>query len=167
MNGVSYQSEPFSGVIREALPLLRRHWQEVALYHDRIPLEPDFDYYYAMERMGRVALITARSHGTLVGYMMQVVGPGVHYLKTLWSNNVVLWVDPAFRGRIGLALLIKMEEHLRSRGVTLFEIESKIYKEDDVHLGRILDHRGFRRVAVVHHKVLTSDPEPVQTRPSE
>lgn len=155
MSDVTYQSELFSAVIKEALPLLRRHWQEIALFHDAIPLDPDFDYYYYMERCGRIDLITARSNGVLVGYMMQVGGPGTHFRSTLWSNNVVLWVEPSFRGRIGIGLLIRMEAQLRARGFKLFEVESKIHKEDDVHLGRLLDHRGFLRTGVTHQKLLT------------
>ena len=152
MSEVTYQQERYSDVIREALPLLYRHWQEIGDYHDKIPYDPNFDYYYAQERAGNIALVTARSNGVLIGYCMQVCGYGIHFRQTAWGVNDVIWLDPAFRsGRTGIKLIMKMEELLRSGGVKVFEM---LPRNKHPALGRICDYLGFERIGTIYQKWL-------------
>lgn len=149
MSEVTYQQERYSTVIREALPLLYRHWQEVGAV-EKIPYDPNFDYYYMQERAGNIALVTARSNGVLVGYCMQVCGYGIHYKQTAWGVNDVVYVDPAYRsGWIWVKLLIKMEEVLRSMKVQVFEM---LPRDKHPALGRICDYLGFDRIGTIHQK---------------
>lgn len=153
---ITFQPELFSAVIKEAQPLLRRHWEEIALYQDKIGLRPQWDLYYARERAGYFDLITARSNGVLVGYIGQVTGPGVHYADSLWSVNDLVWLDPAYRfGWVGVKLILAMEDHLRKKGVQVFEMQPKLHFEQDRGgLQKILDHLGFTQIATVHQKLL-------------
>ena len=153
---ITYQSEPFSAVIREATPLLERHWKEIALFQDKIPFSPQFDLYYAWERLGRLEIITARSNGILVGYIGQILGPGVHCSQTLWSLSDLIWLDPAYReGWTGVKLIREMEKRLRERGVKVFELQPKLHFEKDRGgLQKILKYLDFEEVATVHVKLL-------------
>lgn len=150
MSGITYQQESYASVIREALPLLQRHWREVGDHHDQRPFNPNFDYYFGQERAGNIALVTARSNGVLIGYVMQVCGYAIHYRQTRWSCNDVVWLDPAFRsGFVGIKLLTKMEEVLRSMKVHVFEM---LPRDKHPALGRICDYLKFERIGTIRQK---------------
>jgi hypothetical protein len=152
LDGITYQQESYASVIREALPLLQRHHEEIGGWKERIPFDPNFDYYFAQELLGNVVLVTVRSHGVLVGYCMQITGPGIHYKQTQWSVNDLIWLDPAFRsGRIGIELILKMEEALRARKVQMFEM---LPRHEHPALGRVLDYLKFRNVGSIRQKWL-------------
>ena len=129
---VEFQRENFSAVAREAIPLMRQHWREIALYQNRVPLEPNFEYYFAHERTGNFILLTARSNGVLVGYIANMVGPHPHYMTTIWANNDLFWLDPAYRaGMTGVKLFLKMDELLKSLGVKVNNYIPKLHFEKE------------------------------------
>jgi GNAT superfamily N-acetyltransferase len=156
LDGITYQQERYSSVIKEALPLLFRHFQEIAEHQDKIPFDPNFDFFYGLERADSLVLVTVRSHGVLVGYSMQVCGPAMHFQKTLWSTNNLIWLDPAFRqGWIGVKLLIEMEKALREKKVQVFEMIPRLHFEKQRGgMQKILDRLGFECVGTVHSKWL-------------
>lgn len=123
---------------------------EIGDWHERIPFNPNFDYYYGMERAGNVVLVTARSHGVLVGYCMQVLGQGIHYKTTKWGVNDVIWLDPAFRsGTVGIKLILEMEKILRSMKVQVFEM---LPRDKHPALAKICDRLKFERIGTIHQK---------------
>jgi hypothetical protein len=154
--GITYQVEPFSKMIHEAMPLLKKHHKEIALYQDKVPFSPDWDIYFARERSNGLIIVTARSNGVLVGYMGQIVGPGLHFNKTLWSFNDLIWLDPNYReGWIGIKLITEMEKVLRKLGVQVFEVNPKVHFEKDRGgMQKILDRLGFDFVSTIHQKWL-------------
>lgn len=143
-------------MVNEALPLFKRHHAEIALYQDRVPWKPDWDIYYARERAGGMVIVTARSNGVLIGYIAQVVGPGLHFNETLWSFNDVIWLDPNYReGWVGIKLITEMEKALRERGIKVFEMNPKVHFEKRRGgMQKILNHLGFEFVSTVHQKWL-------------
>lgn len=153
---ITYQRESFSSIVEEAQPLVKRHWQEIALFHDKLPLDVNYPLYFARERAGQLEIITARSNGALIGYIMQICGPGVHFQSVEFSLNDAIWLDPAYReGWVGIKLIIEMEKRLRERGVKVFEFQPKIHFERERGgLQKILAHRGFATIATVHQKWL-------------
>ena len=149
---ITAQLESFREGLEELKPLLPDHWRELGLYQDRMPLDPDFDQYFAREDAGQLVYCTLRVNGTLQGYFIGVVVPGLHYQTTLTCHMDICLIRPAFRGiKAGRVLFDAVEAELRRRGVKMWWVGSKNHKPivgffealgfipEEVHLARWLD----------------------------
>lgn len=124
------QVEAFSAVIDEAKPLLQRHWEELALNKESVPLDPDWRRYAALEAQGQLSVVTVRANGKLVGYSWMVVQPGLHYRGCLEARMDIFWLAPEHRGRMGGVRLFRAhEKELRRRGVQRVYTGSKLHKD--------------------------------------
>jgi len=133
MEHLSLAVEAFGQVIEEAKPLLSRHWEEIALDQDRVPLDPDWARYASLEAMGALSVVTMRERGRLVGYSCMVVQPGLHYRSTLEARMDIFWLAPEVRGRMGgLRLFRAVEKELQRRGVKRIYAGSKLHKDVSV-----------------------------------
>lgn len=90
------QSERFTVIARELPPLFERHWRELG--DPRVPLDPDWDRYFALEVAGSLRMTTARLDGTLAGYISNIVGPHLHYRSTLHAEIEMFYLESAYRG---------------------------------------------------------------------
>ncbi len=124
---LNIQEERFSDTIGDMQPLLARHWDELALYKDAVPLSPDYARYAEMEAKNVLCVIAARDEGQLVGYAIFMVARGLHYSTTLWAQSDIFWVAPEHRrGGVGRALMQCAEERLAARGVAVVHVMTKI-----------------------------------------
>lgn len=132
-------------------PLLRAHYEEIALHRDQIPLDPDWDRYRMLERDGKLIVIAARNdERDLVGYAVFFVQPHMHYQQTLYAINDVLYVYPQYRGRAGLKIVRFAEEIFTAMGVDRLLWHIKVehdfrplmhrlgYADEDVIVGKML-----------------------------
>ena len=99
----------------DILPLLRQHWEEVALHREGRPLEPDWAKYEAMDAAGRLATITVRKAGVLVGYAVFFIDQHIHYMGTRVAINDVVFLRKDCRGLAGAKLLMNSEVLLQAR----------------------------------------------------
>jgi len=130
MEHLSLQVEEFSQVIEEAKPLLYRHWLEVALDKEKVPLDPDWARYASLEGRGSLSVVTMRQNGKLVGYSCMVVERGLHYASTLEARMDIFWLAPECRGRMGGVRLFRaVERELKRRGVQRVYLGSKLHKD--------------------------------------
>lgn len=152
---VTYQQEPWSDALRdEALPLLRRHWEEVALDQDKVPLDPNWSAYASCDSMGLLAITTARVDGALVGYVSHFIVPNFHYLMLKVADNDIFWLAPEHRNsRIGINLLRHAERNLRNMGCNKIIMKEKVH----IPLGRLFEFLGYREIERVHAKTLIGD----------
>lgn len=118
--------ESLTNGLPEIVPLLQEHWEFLALYKDRMPLDPQFDAYLARDAEGQIVYAALRNDGELVGYMICFVTRGLHYQSTLTATMDLIWVRPPYRGeRGGDRLLNAMKAELKRRGVQLWWVGSK------------------------------------------
>jgi GNAT superfamily N-acetyltransferase len=111
-------TENFAGVRDEIEPLMRQHYEEIALYKDRIPLAPDWGRYRHMEETQSLAVYTAREDGALIGYSVFLLSYHLHYVHTLVAANDVLFLDRDHRkGSTGIKLIKHSEQELKKLGV--------------------------------------------------
>jgi hypothetical protein len=92
------QVESFSRIAGELPPLFLRHWEELALNRDSIPLDPDWDRMFMLEAQGILHVTTARADGVLVGYIFNIVTRHLHYKSNLFAEIDMFWLDPSYRG---------------------------------------------------------------------
>lgn len=115
---MEFATENFSSVFEEIKPLIARHYEEIALYREHVPLAPDWGRYRYMEQTKSLAVYTARDAGALVGYSVFLLSYHLHYVHTLVAANDILYLAPEHRrGTTGIKLIRHSENDLRRRGV--------------------------------------------------
>ena len=114
---MKYALETLEQVAEELHPLLEAHWREIAHFQD-ILLEPDWEFYAAMQELGRLRFYTARDGGRLVGYCVFFVNPNRHYKSSLQAAQDILFLHPGYRNTgNGRALILFCDAQLRAEGV--------------------------------------------------
>ena len=148
---VKYQQEFLETTYEEAKPLLNSHWDEIALNKDKIKLNPDWDAYESLEVQGKLKIFTARDDGRLVGYFVVIVGVNIHYKDHLFASNDIIYLSPEHRkGFTGIKLIKFAEKCLKTDGVSVLTINTKVHKPFD----KLMDFLKFRKIERVYSKYL-------------
>lgn len=143
--------EPFPPFLEEVMPLLPRHYEELALHKDKVPLSPQYGIYLERDRRGEVFLVTMRESGRLAGYFIGFVAPGLHYATCLTLIMDIFWLAPEHRGRHGGMKLFKaVEAEAKRRGVQRMFVGSKCHLD----ASWLFDRLGYDRVEVYYSKWL-------------
>lgn len=146
---VSFQVERIEDLRAEAEPLLARHWEEIALDKDTVPLDPDWESYARIENAGALHITTARDGAALVGYACYALGRNLHYRSLFMAESDIFWLAPEYRkGMTGVKLLKAAERFLAQIGVN--KIVNKVKLHNDV--GGIFEHLGYRAIERVYAK---------------
>jgi GNAT superfamily N-acetyltransferase len=148
---LSSQVEDFFAALPEMLPMLPRHWAELALDKDQVPLDPDWRRYRALYDQGQLLLVTLRERGCLIGYCWVIIAPGLHYASTLHATVDIFWIDPDYRGRMGGRRLFRaVEAELRRRGVKRWVASTKLHRD----CGPLLRALGMQPFETLYSKML-------------
>jgi hypothetical protein len=86
--------ERLSEIRHEAMPLLLRHWGEIALNQATTPLDPDWEAYRRLEDAGVLHVTTLRVDGELIGYVSFLVAPNLHYRTVVVATDDVFFLLP-------------------------------------------------------------------------
>jgi GNAT superfamily N-acetyltransferase len=145
------QVESLTALLPELKPLFPEHYRELALNQDDVPLDPQYDEYLRRDAAGAVMLVTLRDRGSLAGYFVAFVAPGLHYRTCLTLTMDIFWVHPVHRGKMGGVTLFRaVEKEARRRGVQRMFAGSKCHKEASFLFERL----GYDRVEVYYSKWL-------------
>ena len=143
--------EKFGNDFSEIKALLQLHYKELALNQDRVPLDPRWDVYNEYEESGTLVYVTLREAGQLIGYVICIVAPGLHYKTCLTAIMDIMFVDPSKRdtlARGALMLIDTLEAELRRRGVQRWFMGTKLHKD----IGAIFKRRKFVAVEMTYTK---------------
>jgi GNAT superfamily N-acetyltransferase len=156
---VAYFVEPWSACVGEMRPLWEAHWREVGLDHADVPLDMDESLYERMEADGRLHVLTARRAGALVGYLVAVVQPHLHYRSTLFATFDLYYLAPEERsGWRGVSLFRAAERSLRDRGVQVVHGNTKIHVSPvtgrTLDVGPIFEFLDWCQIERTYRKVL-------------
>lgn len=137
-------------LIEELKPLVRRHYEEVAL-HKTIPLDPDWSRYTLLAKADALLVVGARDQGQLVGYSVFYISSMMHYKSTNSASSDVIYLAPEHRtGFAGIKLIKASEDALRNKGITKVFWHVKVikdfrkilyrigYQDEDLVLSRII-----------------------------
>jgi GNAT superfamily N-acetyltransferase len=138
---ITYQVEKFADVIEEMKPLLQMHYEEIAMYKDRIALNPDYAAYQAMADLGMLHIYTARdSSRDLIGYCVTFIRPHPHYQDHIYAMNDVVYVAKEYRHtEVAPELISQLEKELQTKGVSVMTFHMKTYKP----FRTLMDSLGF------------------------
>lgn len=126
---VTAQVENLTETLEELKPHFPAHWEELGLFKDKMPLDPQYDIYEKMDEAGQAFLATLRDGGRLVGYFVGFITPGLHYKQTLTCKMDIVYIDPAYRDAgNGFLLFETVKAALTKRGVKLWWVGSKNHK---------------------------------------
>jgi hypothetical protein len=149
---ITYQLEKFVDSYPEAVVLLQRHWEEVALDKDCIKLDADIETYTKLEEQGILHILTVREDGILIGYHCSFVRPHLHYATSLTAFVDIYFIAPEKRNmpRVAMRMFKEVEKTLKARGV------QRIITTTKLHLDKsdFLKFLGYTEVERVHSKIL-------------
>ena len=115
------QIESFRECIPEMKKIIYTHHEELALFRDLMPLDPDWDEYVRREDRGALFLTTVRRDSVIVAYYIAQVAPGFHYKSTFTGTQDICYVVPQERNRgLAIPLFRCTEKELRRRGVKVW-----------------------------------------------
>lgn len=126
---ISFCVERLSDELENLKPMFPAHWAELALNQDKVPLDPQYEVYLERENRGEVLFVAARSEGSIVGYFVGFVAPGLHYKTCLTLTMDIFWIRPESRGRAGMKLFRFVEQEAKNRGVKRMFVGSKLHKD--------------------------------------
>ncbi len=154
-----FQWEKFSHLAKSIGPLFIRHWRELALNQDAIPLDPDYDRYLACELAGILHVLCARNphNGHLAGYIFAMIGPHLHYVTTSWCLVDMYWLEPEYRtGWNGVRMFKAFEKGVQERGAKVIMLTEKLhFGESHKHgknAGAIFRFLGYDPIEQVYSK---------------
>lgn len=125
---ITFQVERVTDILGEVKPLIEAHWEEIALYKDQFPLNPDYEKYKAMDAAGALHAVTARTaDDELIGYYISFIMPHLHYQDCIIAMNDILFLREDYRhGRVGMKMIGFAEQELRKLGVHRMMMHVKV-----------------------------------------
>ena len=145
---MKFSEEKLKSVKKEVKPLLESHWHEIALNKDHIKLNPDWNNYHTLEKIGALRIYTARTdEGKLVGYFVVIMSKSLHYKDHMFANNDIIFISKEYRkGLTGLKFIKYACNKLRSEGVTLLNINTKVHHD----FGKVMSRIGFNHIEDIY-----------------
>ncbi|MGL4480444.1 MAG: hypothetical protein ACRCVK_19750 [Aeromonas veronii] len=129
----------------EAWPLMHRHWQEIALFKDQGPLNPDTKLAAMLDHGGGLRTYTARQGGGLAGYAVFVLNRMAHYQHLLAADCDLFYLDPPYRrGANAMRFLRHCGSELAAEGVQRIRHRVKIHMDWSPLLLRLGYHETER-----------------------
>lgn len=128
---ITYQESNWQELWDEGQELFLKHWRELALDQEEIPMDLDYERYSNLGKMGMLYILTVRDNGILVGYIIMFLMPHFHYKS---SGTMALadmyYLLPRFRkGPIGLRLFTELEGRLKLMGISRAHIGCKVHQD--------------------------------------
>ncbi len=143
--------ESFTDRLDELKPLLPLHYDALALNKDQVPLDPQYEIYFAREAAGELMFVTLRDTGRLIGYWIAFIAPGLHYRTCLTATMDIWFIHPDYTaGTAPLRLIRAVEAETRRRGVRRWFAGEKLHTP----CGRLFEAVGMEKVETTYMKWL-------------
>jgi hypothetical protein len=129
---VTYGVEAWREFYPEAKPLMREHWQEIALDREHFALDLNEQRYQELADMGILHVLAARSDtGELAGYFVAIIMPHIHYQAAgQMAFTDIYYLAPRFRGgAAGVDLFVEAERSLKAAGVVKAYLSCKAHHD--------------------------------------
>lgn len=146
---ISAQVETYADCLPELREIYPIHWQELALNKDKVPLNMMWEVYEQHDANDALLLVTLRECGSLVGYFIGFIYPGLHYRDCLTLTMDIFFTVPEVRGRTAaLRLFRAVESEAKARGVQRVFFGSKNHRDSS----RLFKALGYTPVETWHSK---------------
>jgi GNAT superfamily N-acetyltransferase len=144
-----FQRERAHEIFQEVMPLLELHYKEIAHFKD-IKLNPDFESYEKLERLGSLRTYTARDQQSrLVGYAVFFIRHNIHYKESLQAVQDIIFVHPEQRG-FGRRFIEWCDAELAKE-----KVEAVYHHVKAAHnFGPMLERLGYQLVDLIYARRL-------------
>lgn len=115
IDGVTFQTEPFADFYRDATTCFAEHLVQT----DQSPddhARKNLTLFQAIDDLGGLQVLTARSNGRMFGYLVSVVAPSLDSPDLLAAEHTIFFASSAIRG-LGMKLQREALKALNARGV--------------------------------------------------
>ena len=147
---ITYHDEDPTVFFKELAPILPEHYEELCVTKD-FPLEPDLAAYERLRVAGMLKAVTCRNDGELVGYIIFIVQPHLHYMSCITAFEDLYYVKKEYRkGRTGIKLFQFSEEVLKDAGVGRIIMHTKIHMDNS----RLFEYLGYKNTDKLFTKLL-------------
>ena len=124
----------------EAIPLIYAHWQELGLDTD-LRGDINTEVLRQLEAIGRLSVITVRDGEALVGYLVAIHFPHLHYQSSPPMFMVdMYYIKPEYRKGAGVRLFRFMESYAKQLGCCKIYLTCKVHKDHS----KLFEGLGFR-----------------------
>jgi L-amino acid N-acyltransferase YncA len=148
---ITYQVERWNDIVDELAEWFPKHWAELAVTKEAVPLDVDFIRYKYLDDNGVLHLVTIRMDGELIGYYVSVLNQHLHYKSTPHAFCDIYYVDPAHRnGRVGLKLFLVVEEEMKKLGIKKIITSCKVSHDHS----RMFEALGYENTDILFAKIL-------------
>jgi len=150
MSALVYEdTDPFK-FLEELEPLFPLHYEELCVTKD-FPLEPDYEAYARLGDAGMLRCITLRADGGLIGYIIFVIQPHLHYRSCKTAFEDLYFVRKDYRkGRVGIRLFQYAESVLKGIGVNRVILHTKIHMDNS----RLFEYLEYKLTDKLFTKLL-------------
>ena len=150
---INYVVEDPATFIEELKGILPDHYDELCVTKD-FPLAPDYEAYGKLYNAGMLRCITARSEEGLVGYVIFIVQPHLHYRTCRTAFEDIYFLKKEYRlGRTGIRLFQFAEEALRADGVNRIIFHTKVHLDNS----RLFEYLGYKHTDKLYTKILSTE----------
>lgn len=147
---ITYAEEDPTVFFKELAPIIPAHYEELCVTKDFL-VEPDFAAYDRLNTAGMLKAITCRSDGELVGYIIFVVQPHLHYMSCITAFEDLYYVKKDYRkGRTGIKLFQFAELVLKGAGVKRIIMHTKVHMDNS----RLFEYLGYKHTDKLFTKLL-------------
>jgi GNAT superfamily N-acetyltransferase len=136
---VAFQEENYDDFCKDAMALIIKHWEDIALNHEDVKLDPDWLAYKNLYDAGILHIVTGRTEeGELVGYCLLMV-----------TGNFYLRPDHR-KGMTGIRMMKAAEKIAKVYGA------SKIYQKVKLHkdVSKVFERMGYTAIERLFMKEL-------------
>lgn len=148
---LTYALENYGSVQEEMRELTVEHWEEIAVNKDKIKLNPDWELYEKLSDDGYLGIYTVRSDGKLVGYFIVIAMPNPHYKDHIFATNDVIFLRKEYRkGLTGVKLLKFAEQDLKTKGISVIVVNTKVHTPFD----KVLERLKYNLIERVYSKYI-------------
>jgi GNAT superfamily N-acetyltransferase len=147
---ITYSEEDCTVFFQELAPLLPIHYEELCVTKD-YELEPDYAAYDNLYKAGCLRAVTCRSDGELIGYIIFIVQPHLHYRSCITAFEDLYYVKKEYRkGRTGIKLFQYAEQVLKAGGINRIIMHTKIHQDHS----RLFEYLGYKNTDKLFTKLL-------------
>jgi len=147
---IRYQLESYMDCIGEMAKMYPDHYEELSVTKE-FELSPNYDRYRRIEEAGILKTITCRSDEELVGYILAMVIPNLHYKTCMMAVEDIYYLRKDYRkGRIGINMFKFFEAEMRKLGVNRIMLTTKVHQDNS----KLFEYLGYSFIEKTFSKVL-------------
>lgn len=130
--------------------LFPTHYEELCVTKD-FPLDPDYEAYKRLGDARMLRCITLRADGELIGYIIFIIQPHLHYRSCKTAFEDLYYVKKEYRrGRVGIRLFQYAESVLKGIGVNRVILHTKIHMDNS----RLFEYLEYKLTDKLFTKLL-------------